>query len=140
MPLDWNVMPLSFDDRMSLGCDVSAVAIHTSPFGPMSIASTQILVVAVVKLHPPSRDTRRPWYVVAKIVPSCAMRYFGSNVPPYPTLFSHTQLNVQPSSWLISRPNVVATYSECGSPGRKWIPLVIGGRPLACATDAASRT
>src|SRR3569832_863395 len=53
---------------------------------------------------------------------------------------SQTQFIVQPSSWLTSRPNVVATYIECGSPGLKWIPLVSGGRPFALASDSSAST
>jgi len=78
---------------MLFGLVLSAVATHTSPAGPMSIASIHVSAirpgsfagwpaVAVVNVQPPSRLTRRPVYVVAKIVPSVAMRYFGSNVPP----------------------------------------------------------
>jgi len=37
--------------------------------------------VAVVNVQPPSRLTRRPVNVDAKIAPSCAMRYLGSNWP-----------------------------------------------------------
>jgi hypothetical protein len=96
------------------------VAIQTSPDGPMSIASTHestmrpgspgaAAEVAVVNEQPPSRLTRSPLYVVAKIVPSRAMRYFGSNVPAKPMSSSQTQRNEQPSSWLIKRPKVVAT-------------------------------
>src|SRR3569832_496641 len=53
---------------------------------------------------------------------------------------SQTQFIVQPSSWLTSRPNVVATYIECGSPGLKWIPLASGGRPFALASDSSACT
>lgn len=78
---------------MLLGFPLSAVATHTSPVGPMSIASIHLSAirpaspavrsdVAVVNEQPPSRLTRRPVKVVAKIVPSTAIRYFGSNIPP----------------------------------------------------------
>src|SRR5262245_49297449 len=124
---------------------VSAVATHTSPVGPMSIAEIHtsairpgspagLSAVAVVNEQPPSRLTRSPVNVVAKIAPSDAILYCGSNVPPYPMFCSQTQRNEQPSSWLTSSPKVVATYSEWLSPGRNFTPLVIGGRPFASAT------
>ena len=92
-PLGANVAPLSVERYTSLGLPLLAVATQMSPVGAMSIASIHASAirpgspagsseVAVVNEQPPSRLTRSPVYVVAKIVPSCATRYFGSNVPP----------------------------------------------------------
>src|SRR5262245_33471323 len=103
----------------------------------MSSASTQISGVAVTHEQPPSRLTRRPLNVVAKIVPSFAIAYFGSNSPPYPIACSDTQWNEQPSSWLTRRPNVDRMYRLCGSVGWNATPLVSGGRPLAWASAGA---
>ena len=84
MPFDWNVMPLSVETNTSFVLPVVAVPIQTVPSGPMSSASihTPWVDAAVVKLQPPSRLTRRPSNVVAKIVPSVAIAYFGSHCPP----------------------------------------------------------
>src|SRR5262245_21385775 len=92
-PRGWNVTPLSVDEYTSLGRALSAVATQISPVGEMSSASIQMSemlpgspigfsAVAVAHVQPPSRLTRRPVNVVAKIVPSLAIAYFGSNSPP----------------------------------------------------------
>jgi gamma-glutamyltranspeptidase/glutathione hydrolase len=85
--------PPSVETNTSLGMPVSEVPTQTVPSGPRSSASIQRLAirpgalagssaVAVAKLQPPSRLTRRPVYVVAKIVPSPAIAYAGSHRPP----------------------------------------------------------
>jgi hypothetical protein len=78
------------------------VPAHTSPVGPTAIASVQIPAirpgspsgsssVANANVHPPSRLTRSPGYVVTKIVPLRPTAYRGSNPGPKPMLVSHTQ-------------------------------------------------
>src|SRR5258708_37153677 len=80
-PRDANVLPLSADANTSFGLPLSAVPTQISPVGPISSASIHSSAmrfgsfagssaVAVAKLQPPSRDTRSPVNVVAKIVPS----------------------------------------------------------------------
>src|SRR6185503_8778619 len=114
---------------MLFGLPVSAVATHTSPVGPMSMAEIQtsairpgsptgLLAVALVNVQPPSRLTRSPVNVVAEIAPSAAIRYCGSNVPAQPRFSPQIQRNQQPPSSLTTHPRAVATYSDRLPPRR----------------------